>query len=110
MSFSYASLYTRCQTAARQIVYVAPDFDVTPEGFDASTALLSVGNTVQYYPSLTEWGRQRLQFNPAVKREVLKNFYIGVNAYDTFDSAPPNPDAARNDVGVVASIGWSFGR
>ena len=64
----------------------------------------------QYYPSLSTWGRQRLQFNSAVKRELLKDFSVGLNAYDTFDSAPPNPDAAHNDIGVVASIGWSFGR
>ena len=46
----------------------------------------------------------------SVKRELFKDFSVGLNMFDTFDSAPPNPDAARNDVGVTASIGWSFGR
>ena len=64
--------------------------------------------TLQYYPSLSSWGRQRLQLDAAVKREVLKDFFISLNVYDTFDSAPPQPDSSRNDVGVSFSIGWSY--
>jgi hypothetical protein len=33
---------------------------------------------------------------------------FALDVHDSFDSAPPNPDAARNDVGVVASFGWSY--
>jgi len=62
----------------------------------------------QYYPSLSEWGRQRMQLDSGVKREILKDFFVGVNMFDTFDSDPPNPDAARNDIGVTASMGWSY--
>jgi hypothetical protein len=69
----------------------------------------NVDVTVQYYPSLSDWGRQRFQLNSAVKREVWKDFYVGLNLYDTFDSAPPNANAARNDVGITTSISWSFG-
>ncbi len=68
----------------------------------------NVDASFQYYPSLSQWGRQRLQIDTAVKRELWKDFFVALNVYDTFDSAPPNPDAARNDVGVVASIGWSY--
>jgi hypothetical protein len=28
--------------------------------------------------------------------------------YESFDSRPPSADAVRNDVGVVASVGWSY--
>ena len=64
--------------------------------------------SVQYYPNLTTWGRQRLQVDSNIKREVWKDFYFSFDVFDTFDSAPPNPDAARNDVGVVTSISWSY--
>jgi hypothetical protein len=33
-----------------------------------------------------------------------------LNGFDTFDSQPPVAGAAHNDIGVTASIGWSFGR
>ena len=68
----------------------------------------NVDASVDYFPGLSDWGRQRLQVNAAVKRELWKDFSVAFNVYDTFDSAPPSPDAARNDVGVVISIGWSY--
>jgi Protein of unknown function, DUF481 len=63
---------------------------------------------LQYYPSLSNTGRQRLQLDAGIKRELWKDFFVALNLYDTLDSRPPNPDADRNDVGVVLSIGWSY--
>jgi hypothetical protein len=65
---------------------------------------------IKYYPSFSNWGRQRLHVSVAVNRELWRDFHVGVNTYDTYDSAPPQADAAHNDIGVTASIGWSFGR
>lgn len=62
----------------------------------------------QYYPSFSDWGRQRLQLDSSIRRELLKDFYTALTVFDTFDSAPPNPGSLRNDVGVVVSIGWSY--
>ena len=64
--------------------------------------------SVQYYPSLSHWGRQRLQLDAAIKRDIWHDFFVSLNLYDTFDSDPPDPDAERNDVGVVLSVGWSY--
>jgi hypothetical protein len=64
--------------------------------------------SVQYYPSLSNQGRHRLQLDAGVKRELWKDLFIALNVYETFDSRPPNPDADTNDFGVVASIGWSY--
>ena len=68
----------------------------------------TVDASVDYFPGLSEWGRHRLQINTAVKRELWKDFFVALNLYDTFDSEPPSPDAERNDVGVVISLGWSY--
>jgi hypothetical protein len=65
---------------------------------------------INYFPSLSDWGRQRLQVNSDVKRELLRDFFIQLSAYDTFDSAPPGASASSNDVGVALSIGWTYGR
>lgn len=62
----------------------------------------------QYYPSLSNWGRQRLQLDSAVKRELWKDFFVSLNVYDSFDSAPPQPTSSRNDAGVSVSLGWSY--
>jgi hypothetical protein len=64
--------------------------------------------TFSYYPSLTTWGRQRLQLDTSVKRELLKDFFLSVNLFDSFDSKPPNTAFDTNDFGIVLSIGWSY--
>jgi hypothetical protein len=63
---------------------------------------------LQYYPSLSDLGRQRLQLDVSGKREFLKDLFFALNVFETYDSRPPNPEAATNDVGVVASVGWSY--
>jgi hypothetical protein len=64
--------------------------------------------TTQYYPSLSDPGRHRLQFDAAVKQELLKDFFVSASGYNTYDSRPPNPAFSNNDVGVVLSVGWSY--
>jgi hypothetical protein len=64
--------------------------------------------SLQYYPSLSNPGRQRVQLDAGVKRELWKDLFVSLNLYNTFDSRPPNPAADRNDVGVVTSIGWTY--
>ena len=63
---------------------------------------------LQYYPSLSDPGRNRLQLDAGVKREIWKDFFVSLNLYNTYDSRPPNPAANTNDVGVVTSIGWTY--
>jgi hypothetical protein len=62
----------------------------------------------QYYPSLTDAGRHRLQFDGTAKRELWRDFYLSLNAFDTYDSRPPNPAFDSNDLGIALSVGWSY--
>jgi hypothetical protein len=64
--------------------------------------------SLQYYPSLSEWGRQRLQLDVSAKQELFKDLFAAVDVFDTFDSRPPNAGFANNDIGVVLSLGWSY--
>jgi hypothetical protein len=64
--------------------------------------------SVQYYPSLSNTGRHRLQLDAGAKREFWKDLFLALNVYNTYDSRPPNPEANTNDVGIVLSIGWSY--
>jgi len=64
--------------------------------------------TAQYFASISDFGRHRLQLDAGARREFLKDVFLSLSVYDTFDSRPPNPDAATNDVGIVLSIGWSY--
>ena len=64
--------------------------------------------TLQYYPSLSDPGRQRVQFDAAGKREFFKDLFLALSVFDTLDPRPPNPDADTYDVGVLWSIGWTY--
>jgi hypothetical protein len=64
--------------------------------------------SLQYYPSLSNPGRHRVEVDAGVKREFFKDLFVALNVYNSYDSRPPNAAADRNDVGVVASIGWTY--
>ncbi len=68
----------------------------------------NVDISLQYYPSLSNTGRQRLQADVGLKRELWKDFFASLTFFNTFDSRPPNPSADQNDIGVVFSVGWSY--
>ena len=63
---------------------------------------------LQYYPSLSNAGRRRVQLDSSVKREFWKDLFVALTLYNSYDSRPPNPAADTNDVGVVLSIGWTY--
>jgi hypothetical protein len=46
--------------------------------------------------------------NSAIKREMWKDFYLGLNGYYTRDTAPSNHLAAHSDLGLAMSLGWSY--
>ena len=62
----------------------------------------------EYYPSLSDWGRQRIQLDAGLRREIWKDVFVSVTVFDSFDSRPPNPESNTNDVGVVLSFGWAY--
>jgi uncharacterized protein DUF481 len=68
----------------------------------------NVDIALQYYPSLSNTGRQRVQADLALKRELWKDFFASFTFFNTFDSRPPNPSADQNDIGFVFSLGWSY--
>jgi hypothetical protein len=74
--------------------------------YDFPKTNIDVG--LQYFPSLSNFGRQRMQFDASIRRELWKDFFLAVNVFDSFDSDPPSADADRNDVGVVLSFGVSY--
>lgn len=70
---------------------------------------LDVGISVDVYPYLTDLGRVRVEGTIRVKYEVLKDFHVGLNFTDTFDSRPPEA-SSQNDYNVAFTVGWSYRR
>lgn len=63
---------------------------------------------LQYYPSVSNTGRQRVQLDASARREFWKDLFVALTLYNSYDNRPPNPAADTNDVGVVVSIGWTY--
>jgi len=74
--------------------------------YDTPKTNVSIG--VALYPSLSQWGRVRLEFNGQVNREIVKDFTVGFTIYDSFDNRPPSEGARKNDVGLSLTVGWTF--
>jgi len=82
------------------------DFRTSYYTYDRPKTNIDIG--LQYYPSLSNTGRQRLQADVNFKRELWKDFFASFTFFNTFDSRPPNPSADQNDIGFVFSLGWSY--
>ena len=74
--------------------------------YDRPTTNLDIN--LQYYPSLSDTGRNRVQLDVGAKREIWRDLFVGLTLYNSYDSRPPNPAADTNDVGVVLSVGWTY--
>jgi hypothetical protein len=60
-------------------------------------------------PSISEWPRTRVNFDAALKREIVTDFTVNFSIFDSYDSDPPGgAEAANHDFGAILSIGWLF--
>lgn len=76
--------------------------------FTYDTPKTSITTNVAVFPSLSNPGRIRSELDVNVQREIVKDFTIGVIAYNSSDNRPPEEGAAKNDFGFTLSVGWAF--
>ena len=69
---------------------------------------MTIGSSVLVFPSLDDPGRVRINADGKLKRELFRDFYFSVSAYDAFDNRPKAASAQQNDFGASLSFGWSF--
>ena len=64
--------------------------------------------TLAGYLSMSDWGRERLELNARLRRELLKDFSVSLSGYESYDSRPPTAGVQRNDYGITFALGWTF--
>lgn len=74
--------------------------------FHDPTVDLSVGLSI--FPSITESGRIRAQFDINLRWELIADLYWDMTYSNTFDSDAASGTETTNDYGVATSLGWSF--
>ncbi|MCP4048626.1 MAG: DUF481 domain-containing protein [Gammaproteobacteria bacterium] len=95
------------------------------DGSDSTNNLEAVGSfRYQYYkrgtpertvdinwkifPSLTQWGRIRTDFTASAHWEIVRDFYIGLELYTSYDGEVTAYDTAELDYGYRTLIGLKF--
>ncbi len=78
------------------------------EYFTYDTPKTSISTSFVVYPSLSVSGRYRTELDVNLKREIVKDFTIGLTAYDSYDSKPPAGGTSKNDFGISLTVGWTF--
>lgn len=78
------------------------------ERFSFDTPQIDFDTSFTVFPSLSEWGRVRAELDLKLRRELMKDFFLDLSAYDSYDSAPPGSAEATNDWGFTTALGWSF--
>ncbi len=68
---------------------------------------LEIETQIRVFPSLTEGGRYRIDFDTSSYLNLWGDLYFRVGFFDNFDSRPPI-DAPGNDFGVSTTVGWEF--
>ncbi|MFA9453590.1 MAG: DUF481 domain-containing protein [Candidatus Aminicenantaceae bacterium] len=72
---------------------------------------MDISATLRIFPSLTDFGRVRIQFETRVQYEIFKDIFWGLGFFDNFDSRPPGQAAenvVKNDLGIETTINWKF--
>lgn len=78
--------------------------------FRYSFPKLSIDAIYTIFPSLTDWGRVRMDFQLTTSVEVFKDFNVGLSFYDSYDSRPPQGATSKNDYSVNFTITYKFGK
>jgi putative salt-induced outer membrane protein YdiY len=81
--------------------------DTDYEFFTYDTPKTTLTTSLTVFPSLTESGRVRADLDFALRRELIKDLFVELSVYDSYDSKPPE-DGTENDYGIVTSLGYTF--
>ncbi|MDX8340954.1 DUF481 domain-containing protein [Draconibacterium sp. IB214405] len=59
------------------------------------------------YPSISDWGRWRIDMDTSIKYDLPLDFYVKLSYVHNFDS-DPLVDVSKNDFVFKSSIGWEW--
>jgi hypothetical protein len=69
---------------------------------------LDITSGFNIFPSMTTWGRVRMEYDLAAKIEIIKDVFFGLTLYDNFDNNSSSSSTTKNDWGIITSLGYSF--
>lgn len=77
------------------------------EFFTYDTPKTSLTTSLTLFPSVTDSGRIRGNFELGLRRELIADLFFEVSFYQSYDSRPPE-QGQNSDYGIVTSLGYTF--
>jgi hypothetical protein len=68
----------------------------------------SLDTSFSVFPSLTDGGRVRADFQTTFKLELIQDMFWAMEFYANYDNEPQSLDSEEFDYGIVTSVGWSY--
>ena len=82
-------------------------FNTDYEFFTYDTPKTKFNISLSLFPSLTEGGRVRGNLDLGLRRELVKDLFVEISLYESFDTSPPE-EGEKTDYGIVTSLGYTF--
>ena len=73
--------------------------------YDSPKTTLDI--TLAVMPAIDGKDRVRTQSDASVKQEIFSDFFLGLNYFERYDSAPPPGADSNSDRGLTFTVGWS---
>lgn len=81
---------------------------VTYEYFRYSDPEREFSTSITVFPSLTDWGRYRVDFSTELDIEFYKDFSWVLSLFANYDSDPISEDASTSDYGVRSALAYEW--
>jgi len=78
------------------------------EAFKFQTPKLDFTASLIVFPSLSDFGRIRINFDTRLRYEIFRDFYVGLKVFDYFDGDLREEGTTSNDFGINTTISFSF--
>ncbi|MGH7494058.1 MAG: DUF481 domain-containing protein [bacterium] len=75
--------------------------------FRYDTPELNLSTGMALFANLTNFGRIRMEMDAKVTWEIIRDLFLNLTFYDSFDNEPPS-GAVKNDYGIVFSFEYKF--
>jgi hypothetical protein len=85
-------------------------FAIDTQFFKLYSPKFDIVNQLAFLPNFSNRGRRRLEYKSKFRLELLRDFFVTLTFYDSYDSKPPSETASKNDYGFTTGLSWTFRR
>jgi len=78
------------------------------DSFLYDTPKLDLTLNLLVFPSITESGRVRSNYDVTLSKEIVEDFFFNLSLGGSYDTDPTSPDAAKSDYSITTGLSYEF--